>query len=173
VSVELDQRKPPTIPILEAALKAQGLDATVDDHSVWIKDIKRAASTVRLLGAVVFLLIAAATAAVITFATRAGLATRHDVVEVLHLTGAEDAYIARLFQISFARLAGVAGAAGAFAAAVVGAALRLAGGGQGLTPALPIAWTDLLVILPCPLLAAAVAALMAQRTALRLIRNLQ
>jgi cell division transport system permease protein len=107
---------------------------------------------------------------VVAFATRAGLAARRDVVEVLHLAGAEDGAIARLFQARFARVAAQAGLIGAGAAAVVGAVLRIAGGGGGLTPALPLAWSDLLAVIPCPLLAAAVAAIAAQVTATRLIR---
>ena len=127
----------------------------------------------RWLGAGVFVLIAAAAAAVVAFATRAGLASRRDVVEVLHMSGAEDGYIARLFQIRFARLAGLAGGIGALAAGVLVAILRIAGGGQGLTPALPLAWSDILAVLPCPLLAAGVAAGVAQFTAMRLIRDMQ
>jgi uncharacterized SAM-binding protein YcdF (DUF218 family) len=46
---------------------------------------------------------------VVAFATRAGLAARRDVVEVLHLTGAEDGQIANLFELRFARIAAVAG----------------------------------------------------------------
>jgi cell division transport system permease protein len=128
---------------------------------------------VRWLGTGVFALIATAAAAVIAFATRAGLAARRDVVEVLHLAGAEDGYIARLFQVRFARLAGVAGLAGAAGAALVAGVLRLMGGGDGLTPALPIAWSDLLAVLPCPLFAALVAAVAAQATANRLIRDMR
>ena len=127
----------------------------------------------RWLGTGVFALIATAAAAVIAFATRAGLAARRDVVEVLHLAGAEDGYIARLFQIRFAQLAGVAGLIGAAGAGLVGAILRLMGGGEGLTPALPIAWSDLLAVLPCPLFAAIVAAAAAQVTAIRLIRDMR
>ena len=37
------------------------------------------------------------------------------------------------------------------------------------TPVLPIAWSDLMAVLPCPLIAAAVAALAARVTARRLI----
>lgn len=173
VAVTLDARHPADAARLKAALAAQNIDATVDDHSVWIKDIRRAGGLVRWLGAGVFLLIAAAAAAVVAFATRAGLAARRDVVEVLHLAGAEDGFIARLFQVRFARIAGVAGLAGAAAAALLGAVLRLAGGGGGLTPALPIAWSDLAAVIPCPLLAAAVAAIAAQVTAVRLIRDMQ
>jgi len=173
VAVTLDPKKPPATEDLDKVLRAEGLDALVDDHSVWIKDIQRAANAVRWAGAGIFLLIATAAAAVIAFATRAGLAARRDVVDVLHLSGAEDQYIARLFQFRFAQIAGIAGFIGAAAAGMVGAALRLAGGGQGLTPALPIAWLDLLAVFPCPLLAALVAAVTAQQTAMRLLRTAQ
>lgn len=172
VAVTLDRRQPADAAALKKALKAQGLDAVVDDHSVWIEDVQGAAGVVRSLGASVFLLIALAAGAVVAFATRAGLAARRDVVEVLHLTGAEDSYIASLFELRFARVAAIAGAAGALAAALVGAMLRLVGGGQGITPALPIAWLDLLAVLPCPLIAALVAAVAARLTARRLIQAL-
>lgn len=173
IAVTLDPKHPPDARRLDAALKAQGVDATVDDHSIWIKDIRRAGRLVRWLGLGIFVLIAAAAAAVVTFATRAGLAGRRDVVEVLHMSGAEDGFIARLFQVRFARLAGVAGLIGAVAAGVLAIGLRLAGGSEGLTPAVPLAWSDVLAVIPCPLLAAAVAAIAAQVTAMRLIRDMQ
>lgn len=172
VAVTLDRETPATGEQLTGALKAQGLDAVVDDHSVWLDDIRRAAGVVRWTGAGIFLLIAVAAGAVVAFATRAGLAARRDVVEVLHLAGAEDGYIARLFQLRFAGVAAVAGAVGAAGAALLGALLRLVGGGEGISPALPIAWIDLLAVLPCPLLAAGVAAVAARLTATRLIRDL-
>jgi cell division transport system permease protein len=172
VAVGLDNKTPATAATLDKALKSQGLDAVVDDHSVWIKDIRRAAGVVRWTAATLLLLIAGAAGAVVAYATRAGLAARRDVVEVLHLTGAEDAQIANLFELRFARIAAISGAAGALAAAVLGGVLRLVGGGQGITPALPIAWTDLLAVLPCPVLAALVAAVAARLTARRLIQKL-
>ena len=76
VAVSLDRKRPATATVLQEALKAQGVDAVVDDHQIWIKDIRRAAGVVRLSGASIFLLIALAAAAVVAFATRAGLAAR-------------------------------------------------------------------------------------------------
>jgi cell division transport system permease protein len=173
VAVSLDGRRPATARGLQAVLKSQGIDALVDDHSMWLNDVRRAAGVARGLGTVVFLLIAGAAAAVIAFATRAGLAAERDVVEVLHMSGAEDSFIAKLFQLRFARVAAVAGLIGAGGAMLAGALLRLFGGSQGLTPALPIAWGDLIAVLPCPLIAAGVAALAARITAQRLIREMQ
>jgi len=173
VAVELDHKAAPSVEVLDGALKAQGLDATVDDHSLWIKDIKRSAGVARWVGASIFLLIAGAAAAVIAFATRAGLAARRDVVEVLHLAGAEHVLIAKLFQARFARIAATAGLFGAIAAGVMGATLRLIGGGQGLSPVLPVAWRDLLTLVPCPLLAALVAAVAARITASSIVREME
>lgn len=172
VAVTLSREAPATGEALERALRTRGLDAVVDDHTTWLADIQRGAAIARWLGIGVFVLISAAAAAVVAFATRAGLAARREVVELLHLTGAEDAFIARLFQARFARMAAGAGLIGAVSAAALGAGLRLAGGGQGLTPVLPVAWSDLLAVLPCPLAAALVAAVAARLTAANLIREL-
>jgi cell division transport system permease protein len=95
---------------------------------------------------------------------------RHQIVELLHLTGAEDRFIAELFQTRFASMGFVAGLLGAAAAAGLAAVVRTMGGAEGLTPILPIAWSDLLVTLPCPLIAALVAAIAARLTTLGLLR---
>jgi cell division transport system permease protein len=173
VTVSLERKAPATAAALTQALRAADVDATVDDHSLWIRGIRRSADLARAFGAGVFLLIAAGAAATVAFATQAGLSARRDVVEVLHLSGAGDRYIAALFQRRFVRLAILGGLAGAAAAAAVAAVLRLVGGPQGLTPALPIAWSDLAVVVACPLAAAVVAALSARLTALRLIRDME
>ncbi|NGM50594.1 ABC transporter permease [Caulobacter sp. 602-2] len=172
VTLDLDPKAPATAAALTKALHEAAVDAIVDDHSRWIADIERGAGLARWAALGVFALIAAATAAVITFATRAGLAARHEVIEVLHHSGAEAPFIARLFQNRFAAMAASAGLLGGAAAVIVGVAARLAGGGSGLTPVLPLAWVDLLAPLPCPLIAALVAGLAARAAALRLLKDM-
>jgi len=172
VAVELNKTAPAAAQDLDHALKAQGIDATVDDHSVWIADIVRAGGWARLAALGLFLLTAAAAAAMIAFAAGAALAARHEIVQVLHISGAEDRFIAGLVQRRFALLAAGAGLFAAAAAAMIGAAARILGGDSGLTPVLPIAWTDLLVLPICPLAAALVAATAARLAALRLLKDL-
>lgn len=171
VAVVLDRAKPANAAALRAALRGQGLDAVVDDHSVWIKDIRRAAQTVRIAGFTILAMIAVAVACVIAFAARAGVALRRDVVEALRLSGASDGYVARLFVRRLAELATLSALIGAAGAAVAGAVLRLAGGGAGLIPALPVAWSDIAALVACPLLAALVAGLAAHAQALATIRQ--
>jgi cell division transport system permease protein len=172
VSVQLDPKAPASAKTMDQALKAAGVDATVDDHSFWLKDVQRAGAMARAAALAVAGLMAAAAAAVIAFATRAGLAARRDLVGVLHLAGAEDGFIATLFQARFARMAALAGLFGAGGAAMIAAAARAFGGGEGLTPALPLAWSDLMVLPACPLIAALVAALAARFTAMALLKEM-
>jgi cell division transport system permease protein len=170
VNIQLDALKPASAKAMAAALKSAGIDVTVDDHTLWMKDIGRAGDVARALALASFALMALSAAAVITFATRAGMVMRHQIVELLHLTGAEDRFIAELFQTRFASMGFVAGLLGAAAAAGLAAVVRTMGGAEGLTPILPIAWSDLLVTLPCPLIAALVAAIAARLTTLGLLR---
>lgn len=169
VTVRLNPEAPATAEQLRRALAEEGLQASVDDHSVWLSDVSTAARTVTALAVGVFLLTAGAAGAAVVFATSAGLQAHRRLVEVLSLNGATDDFIAGTFQRRFAFLAGVAGLVGALAAALVGAILLLIGGGEGLTPALPLRWSDLLIVSPTPLLAASLAALAARFTILRLL----
>lgn len=167
VTVHLDPRAPASAPTLSRALAEAGLDASVDDHSLWRTGVERSATLITALAGFAFLLTAVAAAAAIAYATRAGIAAQQSVVEILSLSGATDARIAGLFQRRFGMLSAQAGAAGALAAALLVAALRLIGGGDGLSPAFPVAWRDLLLLSPCPLLAATVALAAARYAAIQ------
>ncbi len=172
VTLDLDPKVPARAAALSQALKAAGVDAIVDDHRRWIADIERSAALARWAALGVFALIASATVAVIAFATRAGLAARSDVIEVLHFSGAQAGFIAGLFQGRFAAMAALAGLLGGAGAALVGAGFRALGGGAGLAPILPLAWIDLLAAAPAPLIAALVAGLTARLAALRLLKSM-
>lgn len=154
---------------LTRALQARVPDAIVDDHRVWLDRLVRLVRAVELVAGATLALMSAATIGTVVFATRTGLAVHHDVIEVLHLIGAQDAYIAR----QFARRAlahAVRGAAAGLAGAVptLGAigylAMRLE---PELLPELslsPLRWSAFLAL---PLAAAAIAAVTARLTVTR------
>ena len=171
VTVRLDPQGPATGAEMRRALSNAGVDARVDDHGLWLADVEKAAQGVRWAALALFVLMTAAAGAVIAFATRTGMAAAHEVVEVLHLSGAKDDFIAGLFQWRYAQLAAVAGLWGAGAAAILAGAAKLIGGGDGLTPALPLAWSDLVAVSPWPLVAATVAVVAARLTTMRLLRE--
>ncbi|WP_443748649.1 cell division protein FtsX [Asticcacaulis solisilvae] len=169
VEVHLDPRHPPRSRALMDALISNGIDASLDDHAIWLKYIEQGALTIRLFALGIFVIIGSATAAVVGFATRASLTARADVVDVLSLCGATDIFIAERFQYRFARMAFQSGLFGAVAAALAGAALKFTATTQSLTLALPISWFDLLILIPCPVLVAVIAGITARMVTVRLL----
>lgn len=171
VTVRLDPAAPAGAPALSRALAEAGIDASVDDHSLWRGEVERSARAIAVVSGAAALLTAFAAACAVAWATRAGLAAQRQTVETLSLNGATDGYIAGLFQRRYGLLAAGAGAAGAAGAGLLILLARFVGGTDGLTPALPLAWGDLLILPPCPALAAAVAVLAARWTALAQLRG--
>ena len=171
VTVRLDPTAPASAVTLGRALAEAGLDATVDDHSLWRGEVERSAGLITRLAAAAFLLTAGAAGAAVAYATRAGMAAQTGVINTLSLNGASDSAVAGLFQVRYGLLAAGAGAIGALVAMVLVAGLRFLGGAEGVTPALPLAWTDLLILSPCPLLAATVALVAARFTALARLKR--
>ncbi|HEY2707812.1 MAG TPA: ABC transporter permease [Caulobacteraceae bacterium] len=167
VAVDLDRKAPANAADIKSALAVAKIDADVDDHSRWSAQIMRAGAAVETIAAGLFLLILGVLGAVVAFATRQGLAARRDVVEALHLAGATDGYIARLFQARFARSVAQAGLAGAVLAVLAAIAFKtLSAGDEQMTALLPIAWRDLAAPAPFPVLGALVAAVTARLTAI-------
>jgi cell division transport system permease protein len=166
VTVRLDRTAPASAVTLGRALAEAGLDATVDDHGLWRREVERSAGLITLLAGAGFLLTAGAAGAAVAYATRAGMAAQAGVISILSLNGASDGAIAGLYQWRYGRLAAGAGALGALVAMGTVAGLRLLGGTEGVTPALPLAWSDLLILSPCPLLAGTVGLVTARVVAL-------
>ena len=123
---------------LAARLKAAAPHAVLDDHSRWVVRLKATARTVLWSALAVLVLIAIATASTVAFATRAGLATHHQIVELLHLMGARDGFISRAFEWHYFISALAASACGMFAAlAVFVAAGSMEQAGFSSVPFLP------------------------------------
>jgi len=171
VTVRLERAAPAGAVTLSRALAEAGLDATVDDHSLWRGEVERSAGLITLLAVAAFLLTAGAAAAAVAYATRAGMAAQSQVIGTLSLNGASDGAIAGLYQRRYGLLSAGAGAIGALVVMLMVAALRFLGGTEGVTPALPLAWSDLLIVSPCPLLAATVALVAARFTALARLKR--
>ena len=149
---------------LATALEGTGIAAEIDDHGQWVEAVARTTRLARLLALGLLALILGAAAAVIAFAARASLAARKDVADALHLVGAEDSYIAALFERRFFILGVKAGATGAFFAAAI-TVLVAFGGGAGsayFLPALAIKPIEALALVLAPVLAGLIASLSAR-----------
>ncbi|QQQ17973.1 ABC transporter permease [Brevundimonas vitis] len=170
VTVRLDTAQPASAVSLSRALAEAGLDASVDDHSLWREEVERSAAWIAALALAVFCVTAGAAAVAVIYATRTGLAAQAETIEVLSLHGATPNTIAAQFQQRYGLLAGAAGAIAAAASAFLILVLRMLGGSEGLIPALPLTWSDIILVSPTPLVAATVALVTARVTVLRRLR---
>lgn len=126
--------------------------ARVDSSAGWLAPVRGLLATLAALAVGLVLVIAAATAGVVLLATRAGLDTHRETIDVLHMLGSTDLQVARLLQRRIARdtlLGGAIGTLGALAlVALFQARLAMIGsdvlGGASLAP---LDWT-LLLLLP-------------------------
>jgi len=150
---------------LEAAVPG----ADLDDHSRWLAGFLALARAASLVAAIVLAAVAVAAASCVAFATRAGLAMHREAVDLLHLVGAPDGYIAVQFARAAMRLA-FAGAAlgGLGAASVLVLAHAVAGASADLAFPLPaLRPSDWLSLAAVPVAATIVAAAAAYGTVMR------
>ena len=75
--------------------------AHLDDHQRWNRELASFAASSEAVGWAVLLLITLATLAIVIFATQAGLQSHREIVEVVHMIGARDVFIAGEFQRHF------------------------------------------------------------------------
>lgn len=110
--------------------------SAVDEHAVWLRRLTDLAAIAAIVSLSVMVFVLVSAVMTVVFTTRTGLSIHSDVVEVLHLIGAQDSYIARQFQIHTLWLAGVGAVAGFALAAVVILVVQIYGGrlSGGLLP---------------------------------------
>ncbi|WP_316978094.1 cell division protein FtsX [Shumkonia mesophila] len=71
--------------------------ASVDDHRVWLDRLLRLLGAVEWVAMAILACIGLATVGTVVYTTRTSLAVHRQIIEVLHLIGAQDAYVARQF----------------------------------------------------------------------------
>ena len=119
IAVEVDRAAPPDLDALRKRLESEFPGSTLDDHRHWQQQIRTVTRSLALGGLAILMLVGAATTAIIVSATRSSMLSNHEIVEVLHLVGATDRYIAREFERHFLRLGIRAGLVGAVCAMLV------------------------------------------------------
>jgi len=105
--------------------------ARIDAHATWMASVAGMLSLAMWLGAGLVGLMASATAMVVVLAARGGLEAHRATIEVMHMLGATDVQVARLFQRRIARDALVGGVIGGAAALALVAVIGARGAGLG------------------------------------------
>jgi len=169
IAVRIDAATPPDVVELGRRLTQAASGTVVDDHQSWLGKFLDLARSIQLIAVLVVALVGASAVTMVIFATRMGLSVHGRVIELLHLIGAQDSYIARQFQAHALRLALRGGVLGLLLAilTVLGVADLLGRGDAVALPnltLLPIEWTALPML---PLVVALIAMITARLTVLR------
>lgn len=162
------------IAALTARLKRVAPHATLDDQSRWISRLSSISDTVRYTAYGILLLIAGATAAAVSFATRAGLEAHHEMVALLHQMGAHAGFIARTVERHYFNSALFAALMGTLFAALfflgAGGLERFGIEAVPFLPPLSLAWTELPWLLVVPAATALIAWATARISVLSVVR---
>ncbi len=164
---------------LKTRLATAAPGAVLDDHRDWVDRLVSLALSIETTALAILVLISAAAVFTVIFTTRAGLAVHHDVIDLLHLIGAHDGYIAHQFEREALWLGLKGGIVGLGLAGVTLAALAHAADAASqlsdtakLLPRVdlsPWSWSALLLL---PVAAALIAMVTARLTVLRALARL-
>jgi cell division transport system permease protein len=169
----------PDLDGLSQALTDQVPGASLDDHRAWLERLRLTGGTMAGFGIAILVLVICATALSVLFATRGAVSGNRDVVEVLHLVGARDGFVARAFSRRFLGLGLRGGLIGGAVAGLLFFAVGLLGGRGGdpgadlLLGRLDMSLTGYLGILAIALFIAALTAITSRLTVMAHLRRLE
>lgn len=174
IDVQLKQDGGVNVAGLAAVLDAAVPGATIDDHKKWLDRLVLLARLVTAIAAAIVVLIGAAAIATVIFITRTGLSLHHEVIELLHVMGAQDNYVARQFESQALALCLKGGVIGFGLAAITLLAIGMLVGrlGSQLLPPVDIALGQWLLLAALPLVVALVGMLTARVVVLRSLERL-
>lgn len=165
---DIDQRD------MARRLQAVAPGALIDDHGQWQARLVAFLGALRLVAGVLVGVVTVAGLAMMIFGTRSGLMAHRQTIELLHLFGAEDGYIARQFQWEAMRAGLLGGIVGVAAAAVT--VLALGQGAAATGAVLPgfavLAVRDWTVLAALPLATGVIALIAARLTVMRALARM-
>jgi cell division transport system permease protein len=112
VDVRLSTSEPSAISAVSTSVQTAAPGAVIDDHRAWLNRVIGLAEGLGAIAITAMMLVTAALGLTIVFATRASLAEFGQVIEVLHVVGAKDGYVAGQFARRALMQSLIGGAAG-------------------------------------------------------------
>jgi cell division transport system permease protein len=174
IDVDLVRHGKSDIAAVSDAVRAVAPRARVNENVDWLAPLAGLFDALKWLAAALVLLMTMATAATVVLAARASLNTHRETIDVMHLLGATDVQVARLFQRRIALDALLGGAVGLALAIVVMIAIsgRIDALGSGLIGSGQLLWWHWLLLVLLPAIGAILATLAARLTVVRALRQM-
>jgi cell division transport system permease protein len=174
IDADLTEDAHDRLELVEEAVLAVAPAARVDDHAQFLAPLAGLIGSLTWLALALVLLTASALAASVILAVRAALNTHRATIEVLHLMGATDIQIARLFQRRIALDALLGGIVGFLCAIIVLLLLgqRIGAVGSELLGSASLPFTAWLLLALLPIVGAIMSTLVARFTVIGVLRKM-
>jgi cell division transport system permease protein len=172
IDVSLNAQKPVDLKSLTEQLKSIFPQIQIMDHREWQGQVSGVIQTTVVIASVITFLILLAALAVTTFATRTSLLIHRQIIEVLSLIGAPNAYIAKQFQFNALKQGFIASSFGSLFAFLTfyGMGILLEKAGLSLVAQSSFFFESLSIFLLVPLLTALLMMISARRAVMRELR---
>ncbi len=97
IDVKIKPRAEINFKVLAEKLASVAPQASLDNHKLWLNKLINFAAGIKMLALAVLLLVICVTSGAIFYTTQTSLGLHRDVIEILHLMGAKDTYIAQQY----------------------------------------------------------------------------
>jgi cell division transport system permease protein len=173
IDVVLRRATAEDVALVTQTVKAAAPAARVDPHAKWLAPLAGLLDALTWLAVALVVLMAVATSAVVVLAARGAVNTHRATIDVMHLLGASDAQVAKLFQRRIALDALFGGGLGLLAGLVVMLLVgqRMRDIGSELLGSAGFSWGGWLMLFLLPLAGALLATLCARLTVLASLRK--
>lgn len=157
-----------------ADISAKVPGVLVDDHNTWVRGLIRFAEGLQASSLIVLGVVMAATLLMIIYTTKMGLSVHGNVIDILHLIGAKDSYIAWQFQVHTFRISlkGVLYGLALGLMTVFAISLTGLGAESLLLPSVGLSFVDWACLIFTPLLVALIATIVARRTVISTLKEM-
>jgi cell division transport system permease protein len=174
IDVAMRSTDPRGMEEVATTVRAVAPSARVDAHAQWLGPIQGLLSTLRWLSIALVALMAATMAAAVVLAARTAMVTHRPTIDIMHLMGATDVQVARLFQRRAALDALFGSLLGCICGALVlfGLGGRMANVGAALLDNGGLGWKGWLVIALLPPAAVLLSILTARMTVVRALARM-
>jgi cell division transport system permease protein len=174
ISVTFNDGAEPDLKALEAQLKEVAPRARIETHESWLGDVLRFTGALQFAAVLLGLIIGVTTLVAIAGGVRSKLSENKEELELLHLMGATDSYIAKQLQRHTLILALQGGAGGVAAGLLLLVLIALVAGniGVNLVPDFKLDGPQKLALVLMPLPVALLAMATARHTVLRVLRKM-
>ncbi len=155
ISVTFREGSTPNLKKLEAKIREAAPSARIDTHESWLADVLRFTGALQFAAILLGLIIGATTLVAVAAGVKSKLSENKEELELLHLMGASDSYIARQLQRHTLILSFQGGALGVLAGGLLLFVISLIAGEMGVNLIPDFRMADaqklMLVLMPVPI----------------------